>query len=211
MNNYRSSSIIFPYELHVISGPMKSGKSKELFHLIDKFTYLKEIEVLAVKPNLDTREFDSRVENVSGVNFLKINSTNPNIIDEFFEDFFYDIVIIDECQFFSDKIIEQIDELLQKGVYVICAGLDLDFRGEVFGPMGAILARADMVHKLGGVCEYSGCNRKATRTQREIGGKPAHYNSPIILVGDEEEGYSCRCLEHHYVIKDSLEKFIDKK
>lgn len=208
--NYVSSSIIFPYELHVISGPMKSGKSKELFHLIDKFTYLKDIEVLAIKPDIDNREFDARVDNISGVKLEKIDSQNPEITSKYFEDFFYNIVIIDECQFFSDKIIEQIDELLQRGVYVICAGLDLDFRGEVFGPMGAILARADIVHKLGGVCEFQGCNRKATRTQREIDSKPAHYNSPIILVGDEEEGYSCRCLEHHYVIRDSLEKFIKK-
>ncbi len=208
--NYISSSIIFPYELHVISGPMKSGKSKELFHLIDKFTYLKDIEVLAVKPNIDNRDFDSRIENISGIKLEKIDTKNPEIISKYFEDFFYNIVLIDECQFFSDKIIEQIDELLQKGVYVVCAGLDLDFRGEVFGPMGAILARADIVHKLGGVCEFEECNRKATRTQREIDGKPAHYNSPIIIVGDVEEGYSCRCLEHHYVIRDSLEKFITK-
>lgn len=211
MNQYHTSSIIFPYELHVISGPMKSGKSKELFHLLDKFTYLKDIEVLAIKPSIDTREFDSRVEQINGVEFKKIDSEHPKIVEEFFNDFFFNIVVIDECQFFSNKIISEIDELLKKGVYVICAGLDLDFRGEVFGPMGAILARANLVHKLGGVCEFKGCNRKATRTQREIDGKPAHYNSPIILVGDVDEGYSCRCLEHHYVIKDSLEKFIDDK
>ena len=209
MNEY-TSSIVFPYELHVYSGPMKSGKSRTLFHLIDTFSYLEDVLILQLKPDLDTREFDSRssVTKLSGIEFKKIPFSNPKVIEEFFEDELYTIVIIDECHFFSQEIVGVIDRLLKRGVYVICAGLDLDFRGEVFGSMGEILARANVVHKLGGVCDFKGCNRKAIRTQREINGEPAHYDSPIILVGDEEEGYSCRCLEHHFVKRDSLDKFI---
>ena len=202
---------IHPYELYVITGPMKSGKSKEVFRLLDRFSYLSNMSVLALKPDVDTREFDSRVssnEELVGVSFIKILAEKPDIINTFFTNSFYDIVILDECQFFSSRIIAQIDELTKRGVYVICSGLDLDFRVETFGPMGDLLARAQYVSKLTGICDYDGCNNPATRTQREINGKPAHYDSPIILVGDEEEGYSCRCSKHHFVIKDSLDNFI---
>ena len=210
--NYHNQ-IIFPYELHVYSGPMKSGKSRELFILMDRFSYLENISVLCIKPDLDTRELDSRFDSKSLVpnEFIKIPFENPGIIETFFSNNqHFEIVIIDECNFFSKEIVQEVDALMKMGVYIICAGLDLDFRGEVFGPMGELLAKANVVHKLGGVCEFKGCNRIATRTQREINGEPAHYNSPIILIGDEKEGYSCRCLEHHFVKKDSLNKFIEK-
>ncbi|MFP4402207.1 MAG: thymidine kinase [Candidatus Nanoarchaeia archaeon] len=202
---------IHPYELYVITGPMKSGKSKELFRLLDRFSYLTNMSILALKPDIDTRKFEARAssnEELIGVSFTTISAANPQILNSYFKESFYDIVILDECQFFSHNIVAQIDELMSKGVYVICSGLDLDFRGETFGPMGDLLARAQHVSKLSGICEYEECNNPATRTQREINGKPAHYNSPIILVGDEEEGYSCRCFKHHVVNKDSLNEFI---
>ena len=202
-------SHIYPADLYVLSGPMKSGKSRELHRILDTLSYMNNISILALKPNIDTREIDTRANlHLSGIEFQKIDTQNPKIISTFFQESFFDVVVVDECQFFSSKIVDEIDELLSKNVYVICAGLDLDFRGETFGSMGELLCRANYVTKLSGICEFEGCNRKATRTQREINGKPAHYNSSIILVGDEEEGYSCRCLKHHIVIKDSLNKYI---
>lgn len=206
---YNNYSHIYPYELHLITGPMKSGKSRELYRLLDTFSYLTDVCVLALKPNIDTRDISTRFNNkLIGIEFEKVDSKMPNIDEIYFKNKFYDILIIDECQFFSDLIVTEIDKLLKKGVFIICSGLDLDFRGEVFGPMGELLARANQVSKLTGVCDFYNCNQKATRTQREINGKPAHYDSPIILVGDNEEGYSCRCLQHHIVPNDSLDKYI---
>ncbi|MCH8519432.1 MAG: thymidine kinase [Nanoarchaeota archaeon] len=208
MNSHQHSHIL-PGELHVICGPMKSGKSREIMRILDTLSYMTNISILAIKPDIDTRKIDTRSNlNLSGVEFKLLNAKNPELSNEFFKNNFHDVVIIDECQFFDLKIISQIDELLKKEVYIICAGLDLDFRGETFGPMGDLLSRANYITKLSGICEFEGCNRKATRTQREINSKPAHYNSPIILIGDEKEGYSCRCLKHHIVLKDSLHKYI---
>ena len=208
--NYYQNSHILPGELYVICGPMKSGKSREIMRILDTLSYMTNISILALKPDLDDRDIDSRfTQKLTGVEFQLLNSKNSYIYNNFFRNSsFYDVVIIDETQFFDNLIVNEIEMLLEKNVYVVCAGLDLDFRGEVFGPMGELLSRANYISKLSGICEYDGCNKKATRTQREINGKPAHYDSPLILVGDEEEGYSCRCLEHHIVIKDSLDKYI---
>lgn len=178
-------SHIYPADLYVLSGPMKSGKSRELHRILDTLSYMNNISILALKPNIDTREIDTRANlHLSGIEFQKIDTQNPKIISTFFQESFFDVVVVDECQFFSSKIVDEIDELLSKNVYVICAGLDLDFREETFGSMGELLCRANYVTKLSRICEFEGCNRKATRTQREINGKPAHYDSPTILVGD---------------------------
>ena len=79
---------------------------------------------------------------------------------------------------------------------MIVAGLDLDFRGEPFGPMPALLCRADEVQKLHAICMV--CGEEATRTQRLVNGTPAHYDDPIIQVG-AAESYEARCREHHIV------------
>ncbi|MFT4244488.1 MAG: thymidine kinase [Candidatus Woesearchaeota archaeon] len=208
MNSHQHSHIL-PGELLVICGPMKSGKSKEIMRILDTLSYMRNTSILAIKPDIDTRKIETRSNiNSTGITFENLNSKNPTLIETYFKENFHDVVIVDESQFFNSKIVDDIDELLKKNVYVICAGLDLDFRGETFGPMGELLSRANHVIKLSGICEFENCNEKATRTQREINGKPAHYNSPILLVGDVEEGYSCRCLKHHIVVKDSLYKYI---
>ena len=75
------------------------------------------------------------------------------------------------------------------------AGLDLDFRGEPFGPVPTLLARAEHVEKLTAICR---CGAAATRTQRLIGGHPAHYDDPVILVG-AQESYEPRCRRCHAV------------
>ena len=110
----------------------------------------------------------------------------------------YDIVGIDEVQFFSSEIIQLIDELINQDTRVIVAGLDLDFRGEPFGVMPTLLAKAEFVTKLTAACKI--CGEAATRTQRIIDGKPALYDSPIILVG-AKDSYEARCHKHHIVPK----------
>jgi thymidine kinase len=107
-----------------------------------------------------------------------------------------DAVVIDEVQFFDDGIVEIAESLADRGIRVIVGGLDRDFRGEPFGPMPELLARAEFVTKLTAICVKSGL--PATRTQRIINGKPAHYSDPTILVG-ANESYEPRSRHYHEV------------
>jgi len=106
------------------------------------------------------------------------------------------VVAIDEVQFFADPIVDIVQELANQGYRVIVAGLDLDFRGEPFGPMPKLLSIAEQLTKLQAVCTI--CGSPASRTQRLINGKPASYYDPVIMVG-AEESYEPRCRHHHEI------------
>ena len=80
--------------------------------------------------------------------------------------------------------------LAGSGVRVIVAGTDTDFRGEPFGPMGDLMAIGELVDKLHAICVI--CGNPASRNQRLIGGRPARYDSPTIMVGGSES-YEARC------------------
>jgi len=84
------------------------------------------------------------------------------------------------------------------GVRVILAGTDTDFRGEPFGPMGALMAIAEQVTKLNAICVV--CGDLASRNQRLVNGRPARYDSPTIMVGGRES-YEARCRHCHRVPK----------
>ncbi len=104
------------------------------------------------------------------------------------------VVAIDEAQFFDDGLSEVCDALTERGLRVIVAGLDMDFRGEPFGPMPLLLAQAERVDKLRAICVV--CGQEASRTQRLIDGHPAHRDDPVILVGAKEV-YQARCRNCH--------------
>lgn len=110
----------------------------------------------------------------------------------------YDIIAIDEAQFFNKQDITNfVNELLTLDKTVIIAGLDLDFKGETFGAMGDLLAQADEVIKLKAICSV--CKQdKFCITQRLIDCKPAHYDDPLIMVG--ESAYEPRCRDCHKVL-----------
>ena len=103
---------------------------------------------------------------------------------------------VDEAQFFDSKIPEVCQMLAARGIRVICAGLDQDFRGDPFGPMPQLLSLAEIVDKLHAICMV--CGENASRTQRLINGEPAYYDDPIVLVGGSE-AYEARCRAHHQV------------
>jgi thymidine kinase len=109
------------------------------------------------------------------------------------------VVGIDEAQFFDADLIDVIRNLVDRGIRVIVGGLDMDFRGEAFGPMPLLMAQAESVDKLQAICMI--CGEPASRTQRLVNGKPAHYNDPVVIVGASEM-YEARCRTHHIVPRD---------
>ncbi|MCD4666926.1 thymidine kinase [archaeon] len=185
--------------LEVYCGPMKSGKSAALISRVEKLNYAKDINFQLFKPKLDNRFSELQIVSRKGdsINATIINEKDPKeILDKINEN--VDVVAIDEVHFFDKELVNVVKELVSKGKNVIISGLDLDFRGEPFGCMPELLALADRVIKLEGICDFSECNNRGVRSQRIINGKPAHYTSPLIQVGDDEL-YEVRCLKHHEV------------
>lgn len=194
------NSSVRPGYLEVFCGPMKSGKSRELINRLERIKYVVACQSILLKPSIDTR--DSTVKSRNGTNISECIKIEPNQVDEIIDlAFGKQVVGIDEFHLFNQKIVPVIEKLLRNNHNIIIGGLDLDFRGEPFGPMPDILALADQVTKLVAVCQATGCNNDATRTQRLVNGKPAPYDAPLILIGDGAEGYEARCLKHHICSK----------
>ena len=106
------------------------------------------------------------------------------------------VIAIDEAQFLDAGIVQVASSLADRGRRVILAGIDSDFRGEPFGPMPQLMAVAELVDKLHAICVL--CGAPASRNQRLIGGKPAPYDSPTIMVG-AADAYEARCRACHMV------------
>jgi thymidine kinase len=106
------------------------------------------------------------------------------------------VVAIDEVQFLDDGIVRVASALADRGVRVIVAGTDMDFRGEPFGPIPHLLAIAESVEKLSAICMV--CGGVATRNQRLVDGEPALATAPTIQVGGAER-YEARCRRCHHV------------
>ena len=180
--------------IEVITGPMFAGKSEELIRRIKTLSYAHQ-KILAFKPSIDNRYDKSAIASHDGDKYeafaIKKAADIYNYVKPDTQ-----VVAIDEVQFFGKEVIQICEDLADKGVRVIAAGLDMDFRGEPFGPMPELLARAEFVTKLTAACTVCGC--AATRTQRIINGKPANYDDPVILVG-AKESYEARCRKHHIV------------
>ena len=107
-----------------------------------------------------------------------------------------DLQTFAEAQFLDPDIVGVATALATRGVRVILAGTDTDFRGEPFGAMGELMAVAEMVDKLQAICVV--CGDPACRNQRLIDGRPARYDSPTIMVGGRES-YEARCRHCHKV------------
>ncbi|AAM23444.1 thymidine kinase [Caldanaerobacter subterraneus subsp. tengcongensis MB4] len=180
--------------IEVIVGPMFSGKSEELIRRIRRAQIAKQ-KVQVFKPAIDDRYSIDKVvsHNGSSINAISVTKASE-ILDLLEED--TQVVAIDEIQFFDHSLVDVVREIADMGKRVICAGLDMDFRGEPFGVTPDIMAIAESVDKLTAICVK--CGNPATRTQRLINGKPAKYDDPIILVGAHET-YEARCRKCHEV------------
>ncbi|MCX6018000.1 MAG: thymidine kinase [Chloroflexi bacterium] len=180
--------------VEVICGCMFSGKSEELIRRLRRAVIAKQ-KVQVFKPAIDDRYSIDQVRSHSGSGFDATPVSSSAELLRCVEEG-TTVVGIDEAQFFDNNLPHVVDKLASEGKRVICAGLDLDFRGEPFGPMPTLLAIAEHVDKLTAICMVSG--EPATRTQRIIDGRPASYHDPIILVG-ATESYEARSRRHHIV------------
>jgi thymidine kinase len=183
--------------IEAVVGPMYSGKSEELIRRLKRAKIAKQ-NVVAFKHSIDDRYCTENVVSHNGMKIEAINISDPECIYKYIDNN-TEVIGIDEVQFFDNKVIEVIKDLADRGMRVIVAGLDMDFRGEPFGPTPGIMAIAEFVDKLSAICMV--CGNPAHRTQRLINGEPARYSEPIVLVG-AMESYEARCRLHHEVPRD---------
>lgn len=180
--------------VEVITGSMFCGKTDELIRRLRRASIAKQ-KIQVFKPGIDNRYGEEKVTSHAGSQFdalpiEKAADIRANLEDD------TTVVAIDEAQFLDDEVVKIANYLAGKGIRVIVGGLDTDFRGEPFGPMPALTAQAEEVTKLHAICMV--CGEDASRTQRLVDGKPAHYNDPVVIVGAAEL-YEARCREHHEV------------
>lgn len=176
----------FHGSIEVVCGPMFSGKTEELIRRVKRAQIAKQ-RVQIFKPAIDVR-YDK--EDVVSHSSQSIKSEPVESAVEILirlKDSTR-VVAIDEVQFFDEGIITVVSKLAARGYRVICAGLDLDYRAQPFGPMGTLLALADEVVKIHAICTI--CGAPATRSQR------LSSNKDQVLLG-ETDAYEARCRGHY--------------
>jgi thymidine kinase len=176
---------------------MFSGKTDELIRRLRRATIARQ-KVQVFKPVIDNRYAVERVTSHAGTAFdAEPIDCAAEIVKRLAPD--TTVVGIDEAQFFDNEILTIVHRLADRGIRVIVAGLDTDFRGEPFGCMPVLMAQAEHVDKLQAICMV--CGEPASRTQRLVNGKPARYDDPVVIVGASEL-YEARCRQHHEVPRD---------
>ena len=162
--------------IEVICGSMFSGKTEELIRRLRRAQFAKQ-KVEIFKPMVDTRYHQDMVvsHHANDIRSTSVPAAaNIRILGDT-----CDVVGIDEAQFFDDEIVTVCNDLANKGVRVVVAGLDMDFKGNPFGPMPALMATAEYVTKVHAIC---------TRT-----GNLANYsfrksnNDTIVMLGETDE------------------------
>ncbi len=180
--------------VEVICGSMFSGKTEEMIRRLRQAQYARQ-KIQVFSHSIDIRYGTGLLASHNG---QKLEAVPVQTADELIAHIEPDttVVAVDEAQFLDFQIVYVVNILASRGIRVIVAGLDTDFRGEPFGSMPVLITQADLVDKLSAICVV--CGAPATRTQRIINGRPARYNDPIILVG-ASEAYEARCRHCHEV------------
>jgi thymidine kinase len=184
-----------PGWIEVVAGVMFSGKSEELLRRVRRAVLAKR-KVQLFKSHIDDRyKGIYAVSTHDGVaaEAQPVNSAADIVRSTRIET---TVIAIDEAQFLDEGIVEVATMLANRGVRVILAGTDTDFRGKPFGAMPELMAVAEIVDKLHAICVI--CGDPACRNQRLINGRPALYGSPTIMVGGSES-YEARCRHCHSV------------
>jgi thymidine kinase len=170
---------------------MFSGKSEEMIRRLRRAEIAGQ-RVVIFKPCIDDRYDVTDVVSHAGSRMRAVPESSVAELVALAKGF--DVVGIDEVQFFESSIVSAALELAEHGARVIAAGLDQDFRRLPFGPMPELLAHAEFVDKLQAVCHR--CGGPATTTQRLVDGRPAPYSGETVLVGAAEQ-YEARCRGCH--------------
>ncbi|MAX66425.1 MAG: thymidine kinase [Halobacteriovoraceae bacterium] len=194
--------------IEVVCGPMFSGKTEELIRRVKRAQIAKQ-RVQIFKPAIDVRYDEKKVVSHSSQAIQSEPVQKATDILIRLKDTTR-IIAIDEIQFFDEEIVTVVKKLADRGYRVICAGLDLDFRGIPFGPMPMLLALADNVQKIQAICTV--CGAPATRSQR------LSDSNDTVLLG-EKEAYDARCRAHYFYepedeqvrlpIKEEVSQFIN--
>jgi thymidine kinase len=173
---------------------MFSGKSEELIRRVKRARIARQ-SVQVFKPRIDDRYHQTAVVSHSGDKEDAYAVSSVQEIVDMIEPGI-EVIAVDEVQFFDREIVRRCQDWADRGIRVIVAGLDQDFRGEPFGPTPDLLAVAEYVTKLQAICTV--CGNPANRNQRLIDGQPAGAQDPIIQVG-AAEAYEARCRHCHEV------------
>ncbi|MDG1147056.1 MAG: thymidine kinase [Crocinitomicaceae bacterium] len=168
--------------IEVICGSMFSGKTEELIRRLRRAEFAKQ-NILLIKPKVDSRYHKENVVSHQGNSFDAVCVNNALEIPKIWTN--EKIVAIDEAQFFDDTLVAVCTELASKGVRIILAGLDMDFKGIPFGPMPQLLCIAEYVSKVHAICVS--CGNLAQFSHRTV-----NVNEQVLLGAVEEYKPLCR-------------------
>jgi thymidine kinase len=184
-----------PGWIEVIAGVMFAGKSEELIRRVRRAAIARK-QVQVFKSHLDARY--AGLYSVTTHDGITVEAEPVDSSDQIIRAVRPDteVVAVDEAQFLDEGIVMVAGDLADRGVRVILAGTDVDFRGLPFGPMPRLMCAAELIDKLHAICVV--CGGPATRNQRLVDGQPAPWNSPTIMVGGRES-YEARCRHCHKV------------
>ncbi len=160
--------------IEVITGSMFSGKTEELIRRLRRAQFA-GLRVEIFKPSLDVRYSETRVVSHDDKSILSTPVDNPSAILLLAGE--VDVVGIDEAQFFDYSIVEVCNKLADRGVRILIAGLDMDFMGQPFGPMPALLSIAEYVTKVHAICMR--CGNLAQYSFRKS------EDSQVVLLGEK--------------------------
>ena len=177
MNNNLAGEAHRPGRIEVVRGSMFSGKTEELIRRLKRAEFAKQ-RVEIFKPALDTRYSEIEVVSHDRNSIMSTPVDSSSSILLLSSDI--DVVGIDEAQFFDDGLVAVCNELANKGIRVIVAGLDMDFKGVPFGPIPALCAIADEVTKVHAICVRCGAlayvsHRLVNNEKRVMLGEQAEY------------------------------------
>ena len=183
MTNNNNGETLRRGRIEVICGSMFSGKTEELIRRLRRAQFARQ-KVEIFKPAIDTRYSDEEVVSHDRTSLLSTPVESSASILLLTSD--TDVVGIDEAQFFDHGIVDVCNELANRGIRVIIAGLDMDFKGQPFGPMPALMAVADDVLKVHAICVK--CGALAYVSHRIVEGEKR------VLLGETGEYEPlCRC------------------
>jgi thymidine kinase len=185
--------------IEVICGSMFSGKTEELIRRV-KRAQIARLKVQCFKPSIDNRYSKDHVMSHDASKMQSIPVEKSWHILERLDDNTR-VVAVDEVQFFDESVVEVCQKMANRGIRVLVAGLDMDYRGQPFEPMPRLLAVAEYVTKLSAIC--IACGGPASRTQRLVS------TEERVVVGSHES-YEARCRfchDLHEQTQDSLNLF----